>query len=499
MKSKIKNVLIFILLFISSILIVGTLYYKANFAEQTFETLLYNVGNGVKNANTEIVGIAIKQCIWKISIVLIIIYLPLFIKFKYKKKDFQLLICKKMVYAIIIFIMSVLFLFIELGLFEYIDNQINTTLFFEKNYIPNDIASLTFPEKKRNLIFIFLESMETSLISEENGGGWDYTVISELEQLAKENINFSNTNKLGGAVSVNNTTWTVAGMIAQTSGTPLKMNIGSKAYAKSSSFLPGVYSLGDILEKEGYNLEVMFGSDSSYGGRKEYFQTHGKYKVFDLNTAIEEGKMTEDDKVWWGFDDDDLFAWAKEEILKLSKEDKPFNFTMLTADTHFYNGYLSENVEDIFEDRYENIFAYSSKKTYEFVKWIQDQDFYDNTTIVIVGDHLGMQTEFYNKHISNKNYPRTVYNVFINSVIEEKNSKNRSFSTLDIFPTVLASMGVEVEGNRMGLGTNLFSGEKTLLEKMEYDALNKELSKRSNYYNNVLLQGDYYESMNKDK
>lgn len=488
MKSKIKNVLIFILLFISSILIVGTLYYKTNFAEQTFETLLYNIGNGVKNANTEIVGIAIKQCIWKILMVLVIIYLPLFIKLKCKGKRFQLFICKKMVYAIIVFIMSVLFLLISLGFFQYIRNQVNTTLFFEENYIPNDTVDLSFPKEKRNLIFIFLESMETSLVSKDEGGVWNYTVIPELAKLAKENTNFSNTDKLGGAISVNNTTWTVAGMVAQTSGTPIKTKMGSKGYAKSFSFLPGVYSLGDILEKEGYNLEVMFGSDSSYGGRKEYFQTHGNYKVFDLNTAIEEGKMTEEDKVWWGFDDDNLFEWAKEEILNLANEDKPFNFTMLTADTHFYNGYLSENAENIFEDRYENIFAYSSKNTYEFVKWIQKQDFYDNTTIVIVGDHLGMQTEFYNKHIEDKNYERTVYNVFINSALEANNSKNRNFSTLDIFPTVLASMGVKISGDRMGLGTNLFSEKHTLIEEFGYKQFNKEISLNSKYYNSKILQ-----------
>ena len=70
------------------------------------------------------------------------------------------------------------------------------------------------------------------------------------------------------------------------------------------------------------------------------------YKIFDVNTAIKQGKMTEEDKVWWGFTDDNLFEWAKEEIINLSNENKPFNFIMLTADTHFIDGYLSENAEE---------------------------------------------------------------------------------------------------------------------------------------------------------
>jgi phosphoglycerol transferase len=51
-----------------------------------------------------------------------------------------------------------------------------------------------------------------------------------------------------------------------------------------------------------------------------------------------------------------------------------------------------------------------------------------------------------------------------------------------MFPTTLAAMGCEIEGERLGLGTNLFSGKKTLAEEMGYDRFNKQLSQRSDYY-----------------
>ena len=366
---------------------------------------------------------------------------------------------------------------------------------FEEEYITSETVQITFPEEKRNLIYIFLESVETTLVSKENGGGWDYSIIPELEQLAKDNINFSNTDKLGGAIQLPGTGWTVAGMVAQTSGVPLKISLQDhNSYSGYSSFLPGVYTLGDILKKEGYNLKLMVGSDAEFGGRKDYFTIHGDYEIFDFYTAIEEGKMTKEDEVWWGYDDDDLFKWAKDEILELAEQEEPFNFIMLTADTHFTDGYLSENVGDEFDTQYENVFAYSSKCVYEFVDWIKEQDFYDNTTIVIVGDHIGMQTEFYENHLE-KDYTRTVYNTFINSAVPDTNSKNRQFSTLDIFPTVLASIGVEIEGNRLGLGTNLFSGEQTLVEKYGYEDANKQLERRSNYYNKKLLGENYIEML----
>ena len=34
---------------------------------------------------------------------------------------------------------------------------------------------------------------------------------------------------------------------------------------------------------------------------------------------------------------------------------------------------------------------------------------------------------------------------------------------MDMYPTTLAAMSIKIEGNKMGLGTNLFSNEKTLL------------------------------------
>ena len=65
--------------------------------------------------------------------------------------------------------------------------------------------------------------------------------------------------------------------------------------------------------------------------------------------------------------------------------------------------------------------------------------------------------------------------------------KNRVFTSLDIFPTTLAAMGFEIEGDRLGLGTNLFSSRPTLCEeygegKAGYDIFDEEVKKNSDYY-----------------
>ena len=66
-------------------------------------------------------------------------------------------------------------------------------------------------------------------------------------------------------------------------------------------------------------------------------------------------------------------------------------------------------------------------------------------------------------------YTRTVYNLFINPAVTPVETQNRQFSTLDMFPSTLAAMGVKIDGDRLALGTNLFSEKKTLIEEYGFD------------------------------
>jgi phosphoglycerol transferase len=104
--------------------------------------------------------------------------------------------------------------------------------------------------------------------------------------------------------------------------------------------------------------------------------------------------------------------------------------------------------------------------------------------------------EFFNSRMY-QGYNRTIYNAFLNLPIEPLNSKNRVFTLLDMFPTILASMGVEIEGNRLGLGTNLFSNRNTLAEEVGLSTFDVELAKNSKFYNESILLDDYLDLIKK--
>ncbi|MCB5953225.1 LTA synthase family protein [Enterococcus sp. BWT-B8] len=368
---------------------------------------------------------------------------------------------------------------------------------FEKEYVDPKTVEIDFPEEKRNLIYIFVESLEGSYTSEKLGGTQPYNLLQELTDLTDTGaINFSDSDKIGGAYQVPGTEYTAAAIVAQTSGTPLKAptadvnGFGDKdTYSTGSTqFLPGVTSISEILEKEGYNQTFIMGSDASFGGRRTYLNQHGGYDILDLLKARELGLIPEDYYAWWGFEDEKLFEYAKNEATALYNKGEPFNLTMLTADTHFPNGLMSPNKPEKYDSQYANVIAYSSYQIAGFIAWCKEQPFYENTTIVVTGDHLTMDQDFVEDFP--KDYERTVFNLFINSPVLPTESKNRKFTTMDIFPTTLASLNVTIHGNKLGLGTNLFSNQKTLLEIYPLDLFREQLTQKSEFYTKNILNYD---------
>lgn len=349
--------------------------------------------------------------------------------------------------------------------------------FVDDNYADPERVKLSFPEKKRNLIYIFLESMETTYADRESGGAFDENCIPELTALAKEYEDFSgDSDQLNGGVSLTGSGWTVGAMVAQSSGLPMKYM--TNELDTMQMFLPDMRNLGDILEANGYQQVILMGSNAFFGGRDKLYLEHGDYAIEDLNYAREAGWIPEDYSVWWGYEDEKLFDFARQELLRLSEDDAPFNLTLLTVDTHFENGYVCRLCGDEFGDnQYANVMACSSRQVTEFVHWVQQQDFYEDTAIVISGDHPTMDTDFCND--VPEDYARKTYTAFINAAVQPELDARRDFSTMDMFPTTLAAMGVDIEGDRLALGTNLFSGTPTLSERFGYATQNAELNKHS--------------------
>ena len=504
-QSKILGVISILLVLILYILIASILWGSKNFGNVSMEEIIFTLRMPLSGSGSDFVSDYILKVLIP-GIVFFIIFTVLIIK--PKNYTYKICILHKIItlypfkingLVLIISIIIGLVGSVKLAdknfkIIEYAKNQITSSTFIEDNYVFPEDVKLTFPSEKRNLIYILLESGETSIQDRENGGFFDQNPISEMTQIAKDNVSFSQNEKIAGGGTPSGCTWTMAGMVSQFSGIPL--NLGGKIDCNNmdqyENFLPGVTSLGDILEKEGYNNYFMIGSDAKFSGRDKFMHQHGNYEIWDYYTAVSKGKIPIDYFRWWGYEDQKLYEYAKEELTRISQNEEPFNFTMLTVDTHHMGGYVCPLCRNDFSEQYENVWACASRQLNDFLNWIKEQPFYENTTIVISGDHCSMDSDYYNDEENsyatpNKEDSRKVYNAIVNSPIEPINEKNRRFITLDMFPTTLAALGVDIEGERLGLGTNLFSEKETLSEEYGYDLLYEEFQQKSYFYFNTFL------------
>lgn len=475
-------------------------WFQATWDKIDFATVVYQLSTPLNGTNSDVIVDFCIQVIPKTIIemlgalgiyyIVITMFRRMYIEFSIKVLSKEIIIHfgekfvpkAKVIFGVVFVSISGMAVYgkiLELGIDKYVASLKDKSTIFEEYYVLPNEEKIVFPEKKRNLICIYLESMETTYASTEAGGGKPYNYIPELTDLAEEYVNISNADEFGGGYSCALTGWTMAALLSSTSGVPYKIPGGGNEAGRYAEMLPGLVTMGDILKEQGYKNYFLCGSEIEFGGRDIYFSQHGAYELMDYKYAKEKGLV--DDYVFWGYDDRKLYEIAKNELTQIASTGENFNFSMLTVDTHQPYGYRCELCDNQYEEQYANAIACASRQAYEFVRWIQEQEWYSDTTVVLVGDHNSMVADFWDDI---GDFERRTYNCFVNlpESVDASNVKNREFTTLDLFPTMLAAMDVKIEGNKLGLGVNLFSQEQTLMEIMGKEKLNEELSKYSDYY-----------------
>ena len=480
------KILAVLLIFLVAMLAFAALWTMDTWQNNTMDQIMFHITSPVEGTSSEIiVGFVLKVLLPSIAVTAAAVIVKLILKKKEAKE--KTLRTANIITAVVLaaFLGVSAFLFMnKYKVIEYFSTKSVNSDFIKDNYADPEKTAITFPEKKRNLIYIYLESVEMTYADKKSGGALEYNCIPELTKLAIENDCFNGNNeKLNGAKVSFGATYTMGGMVAQSSGLPVVGGVGNAA-SQQESFYPGATVLGDILKREGYNNELMVGSKVEFGGRGVYFGKHGDYKLFDYTYALKNKMLPSDDYyVWWGFEDQKLFTFAKDELKDLASKGAPFNLTLLTVDSHFEDGYVCPLCKDEYGTQYANVMACSSRQLKEFIDWIKQQDFYENTTIVLNGDHLTMDKDFLAS--IDAQYDRRTFTAIINSAVKPEENTAREYNTLDLFPTTLAAMGCKIDGDRLGLGTNLYSSKKTLIEEFGEDYVNGELAKNSEFMNTI--------------
>lgn len=488
LKKYVLKTLYILTLCIITLIFVASIFSKLEFSDESFEEYVFYAFNGIGSSDFSMTIYAIQKYG---LLYLVILFILIALTHKITKKEYKyypvwLTLNHRGIFLSCIVVLAVILSLNNVAFFKYINNNVITSNLIEREYQKIEYNDIDF-SKKKNLLIIYVESLETTFLSKEHGGAWDNELLPELYELMNDenSIYFATDNDKRGTYNMYGTSWTTASIISSTSGIPFKIPLEQSKFDKEH-YLRKVITLGDILKYQGYNNEVISGANTKFGALYDYFKIHGDYNIIDPETVDKyDIKVNYDKKGSWGFNDKYMFDLAKVRLTKLVKEGKPFNEILIGIDSHPIDGYKTSYTVNKFKKQYENVYATESVLISDFLDWLKKQDFYKDTVVVIIGDHLCMQTSF-TQDVSLSDRGR--FNLILNSEVKTNNTKNRGIASYDLYPTIMSAMGVSIPTDQIGLGVDLFSNKKTLIEKYGKNKLNKELEKKSKYYIDLMKE-----------
>lgn len=356
----------------------------------------------------------------------------------------------------------------------YIRNQFETTNIFDSVPLRNDIH-VNFSGERKNLVVIHLESIENTF---NRPSVFGEKVMPELEELALKNLSFGHFHQVRG------TSWTMGGQTSAFFGLPLLLPVGGNNYGRFKDYLPGAKSLFEILEENGYALEFIAGLNLNFGGKKNMIKSHTKNAVIkDRSWLLEHRKDAQNNAGnGWGLRDRYIYETAKKDIALRAQGDAPWAVFLETMDTHGPdNHYFLDPGFTAKHHDFRDVLGACSSMAATFVEWLQEQPFYKDTVIVLLGDHFWMGDSIAGFSLG-KRQEREVYNVFVNALPSVERRGTRQFCSVDWAPTILEAIGASLPNRKWGLGVSLFSDQNTLIEDLGEARLNAELGKTSKHY-----------------
>ena len=358
--------------------------------------------------------------------------------------------------------------------------------FFIENYVNPNSVKITAPEKKRNLILIYIESLETTFADKEHGGNQDSNLIPETTKLSLQNLSFGKNKKhIGGGLDAIGSSHTFGSIHTRSLGIPNIINY------KKTPILQHYKSLYKILNDNGYKQIFFQGNPGLFIEFQRFAKDQKINEVYGPSDIIQRLNLDTTDLIKKhgakSVPDKDAFKFANQILDTISE---PFSLTFFTIDTHSPHGiYDPDCIQSTDENNKDELLKASvrcvSRELDKFLNSLKTNPLYENTSIAIFGDHLFMGTRLV-KNFNNRKW----IDIFINAPKTPFSEENRLFSDIDMFPTILSSINFDIEGNKLGFGTDLFSDKKTLVETIGLDSLNKEIKTMPSHliYESYLLK-----------
>ena len=336
-----------------------------------------------------------------------------------------------------------------------------------KNVQPVEQPQLHGSAQGKNLIIIQMESLQNFLVNLKVEG---QEILPNFNKLVNEHYYFD---KFYQQVGQGNTS--DAEYVVNTSLYIPPRGAATQMYADRE--LP---SIAKLLKKHNYVSTTFHTNVVEFWNRGELYESLGFDSYYDAKYFGDE------DTVFFGASDEVLYRKTLDQLEQLNEADQRFYAQVISMTAH--HPYTMPEEKQLIElpERYKNTLVgnyliaqyYADQQLGKFIEDLKESGLWDNSLIVLYGDHLGLPIYSLDNHEMNlmkEMYGRDyTYTDMINIplvVINEGTTEGKVFSEIggqvDILPTVANLLGVSLE-DQIHFGQDIFNTKQNLLPQRYY-------------------------------
>ncbi|MCY9209575.1 LTA synthase family protein [Bacillus subtilis] len=311
--------------------------------------------------------------------------------------------------------------------------------------------------KGRNVILVSLESTQSFVINEKVNGE---EITPFLNDFIKQSYNFNNVYHQTGQGKTSDSEFIVDNSLYPLGrGAVFFTNAGNQYMATP-----------EILKNSGYYSAVLHANNKSFWNRDLMYDSFGYDSFFDINSY----DVTDENSVGWGLKDKEFFEQSSELMKNLPQ---PFYSRLITLTNHFP---FDLDAEDQLIDEYDSssqtlnkyfpTVRYQDEALKRFIEKLKEDGLYDNSVIVLYGDHYGISEnhneamgQFLGKEITpfeEVQLQKVPLVIHIPGITDKKPQTIETVGgQIDIRPTLMNLLGIDTK-DQIQFGNDLLSDEK---------------------------------------
>lgn len=321
------------------------------------------------------------------------------------------------------------------------DKERLSNLYVKYNQQDDEVVSI-----KKNLILIYVESLESGLVRVNDRNLLPFLVSQKGHYV--ENLK-----------QAPGTNWSMAGMLSSQCSLPFSIQSWNSQLRKRplDYSLSSFNCLGDILHQHHYKQVFLVGCEINFDGMYDFYSSHHYDRIIGVE-LLRKSKNHNHNYTSWSesLSDEDLFKEAYAQIKDLSAKKQAYNLTIKTIDSHGPNGHpspscaINESNSSLFQ-----VYSCVDRLLQAFITKLRNENLLNNTVVVVMGDHLLMIDDEDRRKMGLND------NVFFKIIGDNLPHQHRNYMThFDVLPTIMNLLGYRKIGNtNLGFGKSIYNND----------------------------------------